>query len=611
MSAPTLPAELAPFMAALPEARAAATHQVEMDPKDQERLGRDWNRAVVDVAFKANRPLVDRDYAKDKQIAKDLKEKSPTKTDPTQAEIDAERTRREGEQKAAQSLDETVIAQQIVSQDGHPLKGRPVDDADVKAAAAKEKTRREKLGHAYDVLYAAHDTRMAYQKAAEKAVADAQQKKEAEAIAAAQAKKGATPLDATEIDAAKAGAKLTDAERDTASATIKKSDYYDEDTRTYYLVKPDGTFETDASGKKTAVETESYKPVYEELTRLRDGKEGPPIDQTSKDGATNILKTLKYNEVDNKFDAKTTEQALQEEIEADQKQAAKQLLLELDGRIGTLPADIFTKDAAGNITGVDQNKLNAFREKLAKEPVDETTGRWILYLGSYYEAKDPKAKARLSALIYHELKNNAPDRLKTGFTNSGRFETTIGEIITELENQYHIKVRDRSSIFNDAARKLALAMACQNQLEIKSNRYVIPERVEKLLQKKSITLTSDEREFIIEAAGQEGDIAEQIFTNVFCLNTSALSNQEVRRRYADNVIDKMLDEKGLSGASRDAHKAAYTEVANRHVMTDDELKNIAKRFYFHGNLGNILTLGLILGPLGLSVMGFDVTDDER
>jgi hypothetical protein len=73
----------------------------------------------------------------------------------------------------------------------------------------------------------------------------------------------------------------------------------------------------------------------------------------------------------------------------------------------------------------------------------------------------------------------------------------------------------------------------------------------------------------------------------------------------------MLDEKGLSGASRDAHKAAYTEVANRHVMTDDELKNIAKRFYFHGNLGNILTLGLILGPLGLSVMGFDVTDDER
>lgn len=264
--------------------------------------------------------------------------------------------------------------------------------------------------------------------------------------------------------------------------------------------------------------------------------------------------------------------------------------------IATYRDDIFEIDEEGKITGVKKDKL---REIIGSLPVNGEVGHRLLLLAAYYDVNiQTEQKRNIVALMYHglkELKSEAVGRL----IHADELEKRLNKIKATLMIKYQISEGVALGLeFNHLLRDLTLALVCEGKVTVdeKTRRLILsqdaPKEVKALLDNWKADPT--ERSFIVQLASEQGAVMS-FLSNVFGIDTKVLTDNNTMRSYVGQVIDKIIERKGLDKENKINEKTVYQEVFNHHV-SDDTLKNLADKRGFPKGMGMGLMLLLIFAP---------------
>lgn len=623
---PTGPEQKAAIVTATREPAAAG---------EQERLDKLWTRAVKLVG-RQNRALVERGYASQEQVFRDLhpekgKDYKPTQEELAQAQTEIApvcKTRRQEQQNV---LDPTKIPDDEVKQKAAQMvksgeiEGKPDDEAVLTAAKQKIIAERQELKTAYDQLYEIDATKQA-------AEATAKTEIEKERLRCIEEEKQQTLIKLQMQDASKYQ-KIEDIPPNIIADIEKRhqtldaqtqeevrkrvtADYYDEAQGIYYPIRADG--EQDKTNPIRHNST--YEPIMQALDKIQ-ASEAQEIRKN--------LQLVDRPEGGKAFRAKTAKESEAEEAQADLDhmvgEGLKVVGEEMKKSMGDGYEQVFEIDkASGEITGVRQENLEAFYEWLNKQPRNDRITRLTLCLGAYYETpEDSRYRPRIAALIYHELDRTNQQGLQEGLNNKKFFSEEWTAIVNEINQEYGFGLAEGSFTMDNIMEDLFLAKVCEGRLEVdKSGNYVIPEKILRVVEDaRKRPLTAEEKHFVIKLAN--GGKTESLLQSVFGINPEVLTDQGTRDGYAETVVGKVVDELGINvGETTSAEelkrkteelKSQITEVYRAvadHNLNIDDLGELAKeRNFSRGLIYLFLAFGLF-SPLIQSVLSTTGGDEH-
>ncbi len=559
-------------------------------PTEVIRLSADWQK-TVNLVWKANEPLLEINYASDERIISDLK-----LNDPSNPQITPERDRRKQEQKAAQTTDTNEIALQLIHQDGR-FTGKNITDNEVQAEAAKESERRKGLLKAKKDLYDAEDEingiKAVAEREMERVFEDAKNKRLQELTAEARK----TDPNATDITTLQLEEELR------LKGEIEKiiiPQYCDTEQGIYYRLKegkPD---------KANLISTpDAYKPVYEELKQIAEGKRGNP-EQVEE--AQNLRKTLIYVQEKHGFKVYTEEEIKRREMDEDGEKIMLEANRIISKKVEGLDGydDLFTRDDKREIKDVDTKKL----EKMLKElPQDGETGHYLFLMRAYRDTKIPQEKRyTILSLLYHSVRKVNPDIGKSLKNGQDLNDLPDHNIRGSLINSFKVKPELLTDLpYDHILDILQIAKVVQSRQDFivaAGDRFALSPKVKQFLSTRPNGLTPRDEELIVHFARYEGS-AELFFQSVLGIEASYITDNKALAGYLQETVNEIVASK-----SNPKEQDVYRKILNRQI-DDEQLNKIAKEKGLPPAMGYGLMLLLIFAPSIQGLLGIGLGGEEE
>ncbi len=626
----------------------------EVDPSENERINRAFFGAF-NILIGANPDLLPADSAL--MVVSDPKFKGRDLRDPkTAQEIEADaKTRKEARQKRLN--DETILAEVKEISDMPETTGE--ERQAKQARIEEERQRRSKLYDAVDAVYTAHACEVFIEEAIQSAI-DVENRKRLSFDETVETKfiteyKAKYPQASDDEIKRAVDTEVERLKKERPAAVMSKEEvekfktdfiarYTDSQGNYRRLDNKGQPILTDEKGQSTSYDihyrdgTKVLEPIYDAVKKTATGRDADDKPTPTAEKIKPFSDQLEYDERENCFIEASTEDLKAQEIKGDSDEIARQGVIFWGESIRkAIPEEIFDKlfeidQATEKITGLKKGaKIEDALGEIAKHQEEipaklrETIGRLTLFCGLYNDtAIDDKFKPRIAALIYDVLEQSLPkgkmDEIKKGLKKLDRFrEVWEGEngILADLIREHKIEITHatRKNLFRDLNYALVFREKLKDKISV--NQEGAYQLATGAVDTKSdwfqewSSLTEAEKQSIFKLAKREGGAIESILTNVFGINVETLQNTEVRTHYVEGLLDKLIPEITVENKDvQEAVKKVYSEVAS-HSVSDETLKDIAKKKGLPAGVSYGLMLLLIFAPSIQGILGIGLGGEKE